>query len=115
MTASASVLASAVALAIAIIVKADVGSRATASAAQYHARASIASSLLESAHYNIPVPPDPPAPVSNYLVQVGGNWYPVKEFKQTNRGVVADLIGRDDDVAMSQVEGVSTSSVWDNG
>jgi hypothetical protein len=114
-TASAAVLFSATIVAIAIMVKADVQARGAASSAQYSARANIAAAMMASSRYGRPVPPPapaPPPPASNYLVQVGGKWYPVNEFKQTAAGVVADLIGRDDDVAIIEVDGITTSSVW---
>jgi hypothetical protein len=114
-TASAAFLLAATVVAIAIMVKADVQARGAASSAQYAARASITSAMLASSRYGRPVAqpnPTPPPPASNYLVEVGGKWYPVNEFKQTAKGVVADLIGRDDDVPVSQVKGITTSSVW---
>lgn len=116
-TASAAVLLSATVISVALMVTSDVRARAAASAAQYAARATITSAMMTSSRYGRPVaptPPSPPAPASNYLVEVGGKWYAVKEFKQTADGVVADLHGRDDVVPMSRVNGITTSSVWDS-
>ncbi|WP_159081573.1 hypothetical protein [Nocardioides sediminis] len=112
-TGSAAVLLAAVSISIAVMVKADVTARAEASAAQYRARAEISSALLGSAHYNVPPPATPQRPTSHYVVEAGGKWFPVKEFRQTANGVVADLVGRDDPIRVQDVTGISATSVWD--
>ncbi len=112
LTASAAGLAAAVAIAVAIMVRADVGSRALASAAQYQARASVASALLTSGHYNVPLPPDPAPPVAHYMLQTGGRWYPVREFASSDSGVVAYLVDNPAPVPLSQVSGLVTNDAW---
>lgn len=108
-TASAAVLLAAVAVAVALMVRADVSARATASAAQYQARAVISSALLGSANYNRPTAM---APSTRYMAQVGGRWYPVKEFRQGANGVVADLLGASE-VKVSQLSGITSTDAWD--
>ncbi|WP_157606040.1 hypothetical protein [Phycicoccus sp. Soil802] len=61
-TASAAFLASAIAFAIAIMVRGDVSSRAVASAAQYQARAQVVTSLVGAFAY------PQPAPRAHYLL-----------------------------------------------
>lgn len=109
-TASAGILAAAVAISIAVMVRADVSSRALATAAQYQARATITSALLASSHFNVPTasPPEP-----NYVVKTGDDrWYPVKGFRMTGNGVVADLSDGSTPIALKDVNGLIPTSSW---
>lgn len=72
-----SLLGVAVVIALAIIVRADVSARATASAAQFEARGAVASALLHS--FVAPTPPV--AKVAGYVIQsTDGSWSEVEEF-----------------------------------
>jgi hypothetical protein len=112
-TLAAAILGSAVAISIAVIVKADVSARAMASAAQYHARSEVTGALLRSSQYNVPVPAVVP-PALNYLVMTRDQqWYAVQGFRLTPNGVVVDLIGRDHPIPITEVAGITPSTVWD--
>jgi hypothetical protein len=88
-----SLLGVAVVLALAIIVRADVSGRATASAAQYNARAAVATALLTS----FVSPPAPPVEVPGYEIKVRGgdnSWLPVERFVWIRGGLFA-RVGND--------------------
>lgn len=59
--ASAALLVAVAALSVAIIIRGDVAARATASAAEYRARADVAVSLIAGVQHARPQPPVPPA------------------------------------------------------
>jgi hypothetical protein len=89
-----SLLGVAVVLALVMIVRADVSGRATASAAQYNARAAVATALLTS----FVSPPAPPVEVPGYEIKVlnGNNsWLPVERFVWIE-GQLFAKVGNDD-------------------
>jgi hypothetical protein len=80
----------AVALSLAIVVRADVGARATSSAAQFTARAQVAAALLQS----YVAPALAPADETSYAIQTKDNsWHVVKEFRWANGHLVAVIEG----------------------
>jgi hypothetical protein len=96
-TASAAFLLSATTIAIAIMVRADVGARGQASAAQYAARATIASAMMASSRYGRPIPTPPPPPEPRYMLKTkDAKWYAVKSFELTGGGRLAAVVGPDD-------------------
>jgi hypothetical protein len=112
-TIAAAVCLSTALLAVAVIVRADVRARADASAAQYRARAEVTAALLASSQYNVPPAPPLPAPALNYMLMTkDGTWHPVREFHQTPKGVVARLCDQQPDVPMSDVKGLTPTTVW---
>lgn len=112
-TASAGIVAAATAVSIAIIVRADVLARATASAAQYEARAAIASALLNSAQYNIPIPPTPPTREPNYMLRTNDDrWHAVERFSLGDAGVLAKVRGSDTPIPMAHMTAIIPTSSW---
>lgn len=80
----------AVALSLAIVVRADVSARAASTAAQFDARARVASALLQS----YVAPALAPAEETSYAVQTKDNsWHVVKEFRWEDNRVVAVIEG----------------------
>jgi len=83
-------LGAAVAISLAIVVRADVSARARSSAAQFDARARVASALLRS----YVAPALAPAEETPYAVQTKDNsWHIVKEFRWEANRVVAVIDG----------------------
>lgn len=115
-TLAAGLFAAAVVIGIAVIVRADVSARATATAAQYHARAQVTSALLSSSQYNVPLPPQPPAPALNYMLMTKDDrWHPVTSFRATSHGVVvAHVIDQDEPIPMAEVCALVPTTVWNS-
>jgi hypothetical protein len=80
----------AVAVSLAIVVRADVSARAESSAAQFRARAQVAAALLQS----YVAPAIAPAEETSYAVRTNDNsWHKVLEFRWENDAVVAVIDG----------------------
>jgi hypothetical protein len=81
-------IAAAVALCLAIVVRADVGARAAATAAQFEARAAVAAAALHS----YALPPEPSE--TKYVLRTAdGSWHTVKEFRWEDNKAVALVDG----------------------
>jgi hypothetical protein len=89
LTLSAAVLASAAAIAIAIVVRGDVQGRATASAAEYAARASITETLVRAFTYAAPAPVSVASPPQHVVLTTNDQWHLVREFSWHNGTLVA--------------------------
>ncbi|TDD29010.1 hypothetical protein E1218_05415 [Kribbella turkmenica] len=77
------------AIAVAIMVRADVNARSAASAAQFEARAAVTAAILSSPEYGRPVAAPPPP---NYMLRTNNDeWLPVLAFKLTANGLAADV------------------------
>jgi hypothetical protein len=100
----------AVAVSLAIVVRADVSARAESSAAQFTARAQVAAALLQS----YVAPAIAPAEETSYAVRTtDDSWHKVLEFRWDHNGVVAVIDG--DVKPASEWAGlVSLSSLKDN-
>jgi hypothetical protein len=80
----------AVVVSLAIVVRADMSARAASAAAQFKARAEVASALLQS----YVAPALAPAEETSYAVQTKDNsWHIVKEFRWEDNHVVAVIEG----------------------
>ena len=96
-----SLLGAAVVLALAIVVRADVSGRASSSAAQFEARAAVASALLSS----FVAPAVPSVEVPGYAIQrKDGSWSAVEQFLWRQGELVAkvedDLVPTDEWVGL---------------
>ena len=92
LTASAAAVASALVIAIAIMVRGDVASRALATAAEYNARAVITQALIGGFQY--PTPAAPPAQ-AHYVVTTSDGTEIVKSFGRDGQGMyVETMTGR---------------------
>jgi hypothetical protein len=115
LTASGAVLGAAVAIAIALITKADLQSRATASAAQYQARAAVTSAVLNNLQFSRPVAPSASAPSSEtrYLIKRASDnhWYAVRKFTWSPTGIVAVVQGGLT-IASDEIEAFMPSTDW---
>lgn len=110
-TASASFLAAAVAIAVAIIVWADVSGRATASSAEYSARSTVAAALLQSFEYGRPSPTQP-TPDPQYVLRTrSGEWHGVKYFTW-DTGRVAAIVSDGRKIASNEIAWVISSAEW---
>jgi hypothetical protein len=89
LTLSAALLASTAAIAIAVIVRGDVLGRATASAAEYAARASITHSLVKAFTYAAPPAVTVAAPPQHVVRTTRGTWHAVREFAWDQGRLVA--------------------------
>lgn len=99
-----SLLGAAVVLALALVVRADVSGRASSSAAQFEARAAVASALLNS--FVSPVAPPVEAP--GYAIQKkDGSWSSVEKFVWQQNELVAKI--EDDYVPTSEWTGLVPS------
>jgi hypothetical protein len=85
-----SVLGAAVVLALAVVVRSDVTARAHATAAQFQARGTVASALLNS--FVVPVAPTTPPPGYAILTE-DGSWVLVEEFSWKENKLVAKVDG----------------------
>jgi hypothetical protein len=91
--ASAAVLGSAVVIAVAVMVRGDVSGRARAHAAEYEARAAVATAMIDSIKSAMPV-----APVvreTRYSIRKNGEktWHQVKAFELSGGRVIAKTQG----------------------
>ena len=89
LTLSGALLASTAAIAIAIIVRGDVAGRATASAAEYAARASMTQSIINAFSYAAPAPVTVAASPRHVVLTTGEKWHLVREFSWKNGSLVA--------------------------
>ncbi len=111
LTVSAAVMASVAVLAIAIIIRADVSARAVASAAEYQARAAIATALINSFQYEAPAP-GPVAPEPKHVVRTKRDeWAAVRHFEWDD----GKLVARVDDtrtIPVGELAWVTPTGVW---
>lgn len=108
-------LASATVLAIAMMVRGDVTARATASAAEYQARAAIATALIQSFQYE-PAPTPAAEPEPRHLVRIrGGDLVPVKHFCWDPRKGLVARPASGDDIPVSEIEWITPTGVWNGG
>ena len=89
LTLSGALLAATAAIAIAIIVRGDVMGRATASAAEYAARASITTALVKAFTYAAPAPVTQAAAPQHVVLTKGNEWHRVREFSWESGALVA--------------------------
>ena len=114
LTGSAAVTASAAVIAIAIIVKADVSGRAVASAAEYKARAAIATALIGSFKYESGAPA-PVAPEPKHLIRTKHDeWAAVKQFEWVDGQMVARVDDRTT-IPARDISWITPSGVWNEG
>lgn len=91
--ASAAVLGSAVVIAVAVMVRGDVSSRARAHAAEYEARAAVATAMIDSIKSAMPEPPV--VRETRYSIRKNGEktWHQVKAFELSDGTVIAKTQG----------------------
>jgi hypothetical protein len=111
LTGSAAVMAAAAVIAIAIIVKADVSGRAVASAAEYRARAAIATALVQSFQYEA-ASPAPVGPEPKHIIRTTGQqWKTVTQFEWNDGALVARVDGTTT-VPVDEIAWITPSGVW---
>lgn len=111
LTASAAVMASVAVVAIAIIVRADVSARAVASAAEYQARAAIATALIDSFQYEA-APQAPVAPEPKHLVRTKRDeWAAVQQFEWVDGRLVA-RVDEKTIIPAAEIAWVTPTGVW---
>jgi hypothetical protein len=112
--ASAAVMLAAVAVSIALIVRGDVAARAAASAAEYRARAEVATALLGSFRHGRPRRPSPPPPERKpeYILQrSSGEWEAVSRFAWKGKKLHA-ITASGADVDLCDVQVVLPAGPW---
>jgi hypothetical protein len=110
--AALAVLLSAIVLAIAVMVRADLSARALASAAQYEARSMVAKTLLENLQYAAPAQPATSGGTCDmcYVVKkkCDDKWYPVKTFAWEDDGTIAVVTDKDSKILSKDIEALVT-------
>ncbi len=88
--ASSAVMLAAAAVSVAMIIKADMTARASASAAEYQARAAVTTAMLSSLQFGPPRPaPTSPDKPEYILQKTTGEWEPVQRFEWHNQALHA--------------------------
>ena len=113
LTASAAALGIAAIAAVALIVRGDVMARATASAAEYRARAQIATALISSFRYN---PPGTTRALARIRNGAGFEYVPIKNFTwdEPSGRVIAHLCNPNGvaSVPAADIEGMIDVAMW---
>lgn len=110
LTGSAAFVAAAAAIAIAVIVRADVSGRAVASAAEYQARAAIATALIQSFQYESGPPVAAPEP-KHVIRTRRGEWEAVRQFEWLD-GRMVGRVSATKTIPVREISWITPSGVW---